>query len=56
MQTQKGFVSWVNVQAFSAQSQSKCPKKKTFMLPQKYHVSISNVLSKPVKCFMENEN
>ena len=35
--------------------QSKCPKR-TFMLPQKYHVSASNMLSKPLKCFMENEN
>ena len=35
--------------------QSKCPKR-TFMLPQKYHVSVSNMLSKPLKCFMENEN
>ena len=34
---------------------SKCPKR-TFMLPQKYHVSVSNMLSKPLKCFMENEN
>ena len=31
--------------------QSKCPKR-TFMLPQKYHVSVSNMLSKPLKCFM----
>ena len=35
--------------------QSKYPKR-TFMLPQKYHVSVSNILSKPLKCFMENEN
>ena len=35
--------------------QSKCPKR-TFMLPQKYHVSVSNMLSKPLKCFMESEN
>ena len=35
--------------------QSKCPKR-AFMLPQKYHVSVSNMLSKPLKCFMENEN
>ena len=35
--------------------QSKCPKR-TFMLPQKYHVSVSNMLSKPLKCFIENEN
>ena len=35
--------------------QSKCPKR-TFMLPQKYHVSVSNMLSKSLKCFMENEN
>ena len=34
---------------------SKCPKR-TFMLPQQYHVSVSNMLSKPLKCFMENEN
>ena len=34
---------------------SKCPQK-TSMLPQKYHVSVSHMLSKPVKCFMENEN
>ena len=34
---------------------SKCPKR-TFMLPQKYHVSVSNMLSKPLKYFMENEN
>ena len=34
--------------------QSKCPKR-TFMLPQKNHVSVSNMLSKPLKCFMENE-
>ena len=34
--------------------QSKCPKW-TFMLPQKYHVSVSNMLSKPLKYFMENE-
>ena len=31
--------------------QSKCPKR-TFMLPQKYHASVSNMLSKPLKCFM----
>ena len=31
-------------------------RKRTFMLPQKYHVSVSNLLSKPLKCFMENEN
>ena len=24
--------------------------------PQKYHVSVSNMLSYPLKCFMENEN
>ena len=35
--------------------QSKCPKR-TFMLPQKYHASVWNMLSKPLKCFMENEN
>ena len=32
-----------------------CPKR-TFMLPQKYHVSISNMLSKLLKYFMEKEN
>ena len=36
-------------------SQSKCPKR-TYMLPEKYHVSVSNMLSKPLKCLMENEN
>ena len=36
-------------------TQSKCPKK-TSMLPQKYHVSVSHMLSKQLKCFMENEN
>ena len=35
MQTQKGFVSWVNVRAFSAQSQSKCPKKRPSCYPRK---------------------
>ena len=35
--------------------QSKCPKK-TFVLPKKNHVSVSNMLSKPLKCLMENEN
>ena len=35
--------------------QSKCPKR-TFLLPKKYQVSVSNMLSKPLKCFMENEN
>ena len=35
--------------------QSKCPKR-TFMLPQKYHVSVSNTLPEPLKCFMENES
>ena len=35
--------------------QSKCPKR-TFMLSQKYHASVSNMLLKPLKCFMENEN
>ena len=35
--------------------QSKCPKR-TFMLPQKNHLSVSNMLSKPLKYFMENEN
>ena len=35
--------------------QSKCPKR-TFMLPQKYRVSVWNMLSTPLKCFMENEN
>ena len=35
--------------------QSKCPER-TFMLPQNYHVSVSNMLSKPLKCFVENEN
>ena len=35
--------------------QSKCPKR-TFMLPQKYHASVWNMFSKPLKCFMENEN
>ena len=34
--------------------QSKCPKR-TFMLAQKYHVSISYMLSKPLKCFMESD-
>ena len=34
---------------------SKCPKT-TFMLPQKYHVSVTNMLSKPLNCFIENEN
>ena len=36
-------------------TQSKCPKR-TIMLPQKYHVLISNMLSKPLKCFMEYES
>ena len=35
--------------------QPKCPKR-TFMLPQKYHASVSNMLSKPLKCFIECEN
>ena len=35
--------------------QFKCPKR-TFMLPQKYHVSTSNMLSKPQRCFMENKS
>ena len=26
------------------------------MLPQKYYASVSNLLSEPLKCFMENEN
>ena len=26
------------------------------MLPQKYHVSVSNTLPEPLKCFMENES
>ena len=30
--------------------------KRTFMLLWKYHVSVSNMLSKPLKCFMLNEN
>ena len=32
-------------------SQSKCPVM-TFMLPQSYHALVSNMLSKPLKCFM----
>ena len=35
--------------------QSKCPKR-TFMLPLKHHASVSNILSKPLKRFMENKN
>ena len=35
--------------------QPKCPKR-TFMLPQKYHASVSNMLSKPLKCFIECEH
>ena len=35
--------------------QSKCHTR-TCMLPQKYHISVSIVLSKPLKCFMEDEN
>ena len=35
--------------------QSKCLKR-TFMLPQKYHVSVSHMLSKPLICSNENEN
>ena len=31
--------------------QSKCPKR-TFMSPQKYDSSISNMVSKPLKCFI----
>ena len=30
--------------------------KITFMLPQKYHASVSNMLSETLKCFIENEN
>ena len=30
--------------------QSKCPKRTTFILTQKYHVSVSNMLSKQLKC------
>ena len=33
----------------------KCPKR-TFVLPQKYHISVSNMLPKQLKCFTENEN
>ena len=36
-------------------AQSKCPKS-TFMLPEQYHASVSNILSKPLKCFMKNKN
>ena len=35
--------------------QPKYPKR-TFNLPQRYHISVSNMLSVPLKCFMENEN
>ena len=55
IQTQKCFVSWITVWALEPSLQSKCPER-TFMLPQNYHVSVSNMLLKPLKCFMENEN
>ena len=35
--------------------QSKCPKR-TFILPQNYHTSVSNMLSCPLKYFIENKN
>ena len=35
--------------------QSKCHKR-TFILPKKYHVSISNILSLPLKCFIKKKN
>ena len=43
MKPQQIFASWVTVRAFSASPQSKCAKR-TFILPQKYHVSVSNVI------------
>ena len=36
--------------------QSKFPQKRTFMLPLKHHASVSNILAKPLNCFMENKN
>ena len=41
--------------SFVPSPQSKCPKR-TFMLSQKYHVSVSNMLSEPLKCFMKSES
>ena len=52
MQTQKRFVSWVMCGSLVPSPQSKCPKR-TFMVPRKYHASILNMLSKPLKCFRD---
>ena len=55
MQTQKVLSAGSLCGPLVPSPQSKCPKS-TFMLPQKYHVSVSNMLLKPLKCFMENKN
>ena len=39
---------------FVTRPQFKCPRR-TFILPQKYHASVSNMLSYPIRYFIENE-
>ena len=54
MQTQKPLSAGSLCRPLVSSPLSKGPKR-TFILHQKYHASVSNKLSQPVKCFIERK-